>query len=150
MKYFRVSFVTVKSLNILFRNRDKKKTQALWKETAKMKLEKFIWKVIFVIRFRGHRLSTYAKFSEKLTFLTPWYAEVKNVNFSENFAYVLNEWPLNQFLLVTIHKYLYCTLVILYKFTLHLFFFTKCVTGFKIWMDNWRMVLAYLEQDRMI
>ena len=34
-------------------------------------------------------------FSEKLTFLTPWYAcayqEVSNVSFSENFAYVLNE-----------------------------------------------------------
>ena len=25
---------------------------------------------------RGHPLSTYAKFSEKLTFLTPWYAHV--------------------------------------------------------------------------
>ena len=38
--------------------------------------------------------STYAKFSEKLTFLTPWcaYQGVRNVSFSENFAYVLNGW----------------------------------------------------------
>ena len=37
----------------------------------------------FVTEFsvRGHPLSTYAKFSKKLTFLTP-----------ENFAYVLNGW----------------------------------------------------------
>ena len=27
--------------------------------------------------FRGHPLSTYAKFSEKLTFLTPWYIQVR-------------------------------------------------------------------------
>ena len=31
---------------------------------------------IFVSAIRGHPLSTYAKFSEKLTFLTPWYAQV--------------------------------------------------------------------------
>ena len=39
---------------------------------------------------RDHPLSTYAKFFEKLTFLTPWYAHV--VSFSENFAHVLNGW----------------------------------------------------------
>ena len=40
---------------------------------------------------RGHPLSMYAKFSEKLTFLTPCaYQGVRNVGFSENFAYVLN------------------------------------------------------------
>ena len=43
------------------------------------------WKFI-----RGHPLSTYAKFSEKLTFLTSWYAHVRVCSFSENFAYVLN------------------------------------------------------------
>ena len=50
---------------------------------------------------RGHPLSMYAKFSKKLPFLTPWYAHVRvrirgvrNVSFSENFAYVLNGWPL--------------------------------------------------------
>ena len=45
-----------------------------------------------------HSFNTYGKFSEKRTFLTPWYAHVctcayhgvKNVSFSENFAYVLN------------------------------------------------------------
>ena len=48
-----------------------------------------------------HWFSTYAKFSEKPTFLTPWYVHVhtcvyqgvRNVSFSENVAYVLNEWP---------------------------------------------------------
>ena len=47
-----------------------------------------------------HPLSTYAKFSEKLTFLSPWYAHVlvrirglEMFFFSENVAYVLNEWP---------------------------------------------------------
>ena len=47
---------------------------------------------------RVYPFSTYVKFSEKLTFLTPWYAcayqGVRNVSFSENFAYVLNGWPL--------------------------------------------------------
>ena len=49
---------------------------------------------------RNHSFSTYAEFSEKLTFLTPWlrtsacaYQEVRNDSFSENFAYVLNECP---------------------------------------------------------
>ena len=45
---------------------------------------------------RGHPLSMYAKFSEKLTFLIPWrtcaYQGVKNVGFSENFVYALNVW----------------------------------------------------------
>ena len=44
---------------------------------------------------RDHSFSTYAKFSEKLTFLdvrTRAHQEV-NVSFSENFAYILNEWP---------------------------------------------------------
>ena len=45
---------------------------------------------------RGYPLSTYAKFSEKLTFLTPCaYQGVRNVSFSENFAYVINGWPLS-------------------------------------------------------
>ena len=44
----------------------------------------------------GHSLSTYAKFSEKLTFnpliRTRSCQGVRNVSFSENFAYVLNGW----------------------------------------------------------
>ena len=50
---------------------------------------------------RDHPFSTYAKFSEKLTFLTPLirtrmcaYQGVRNVSFSENFVYVLNGWTL--------------------------------------------------------
>ena len=45
-----------------------------------------------------HSFSTYAKFSEKLTFLSPdshtyvCGSGGKNVSFSENFAYVLNKW----------------------------------------------------------
>ena len=53
------------------------------------------------IEIRGHPLSMYAKFSEKLTFLTPLtrlrtcaYQGVRNVSFSENFAYVLSGWSL--------------------------------------------------------
>ena len=53
----------------------------------------------------GYPLSIYAKFSEKLTFLTPWYTHtcayqgVRNVSFSENFPYVINGWPLHAFCL---------------------------------------------------
>ena len=49
------------------------------------------------LTIRNHSFSTYAKFSEKLTFLTPWYETYvwesggKKWYFSENFAYVLNE-----------------------------------------------------------
>ena len=44
-----------------------------------------------------HSLSTYAKFSEKLTYplirtCTCAFQEVRNISFSENFAYVINEW----------------------------------------------------------
>ena len=51
----------------------------------------------------------------------------------------------NQFLPVIIQKKLYCTLAILHKFTLHVIFLQKTL-NFKIWMDNWRMVLANMEQ----
>ena len=47
---------------------------------------------------RGYPLSMYAKFSKKLSFLTPWYVCVsggRNVSFSENFAYIINGWPLS-------------------------------------------------------
>ena len=39
-----------------------------------------LWKAEWTDGFNGHwghPLSTYAKFSEKLTFLTPWYAHVQ-------------------------------------------------------------------------
>ena len=71
----------------------------------------------FLKQAGDHPLSMYAKFSEKLLFLTPWYAHeifrktnisnplihtrtctyqgVENVSFSENFACVLNGWPLD-------------------------------------------------------
>lgn len=44
---------------------------------------------------RAHSLSTYEIFSEKLPFLTTWSAHqvVGNISISENFTYVLNEWP---------------------------------------------------------
>ena len=54
-----------------------------------------VMQVLFIILFealhRGHSFSTYAKFSEKLTFLTPWYEHARNFDFSENFASALNE-----------------------------------------------------------
>ena len=63
---------------------------------------------------RNYLFSKYAKFSEKLKFLTPWYAHIRtcdthvrtrgtrtcayqgvqNFSFSENFTYILNEWAL--------------------------------------------------------
>ena len=50
-----------------------------------------------------HLLSTCAKFSTLLTFLTSWYTHVRvrikrweMLFFSENFVYVLNKWPLNR------------------------------------------------------
>ena len=50
------------------------------------------------IIYRDHLLSTCVKFSEKLTFLTLWYAHVgvRNINFSENSAYTLNKWSLKK------------------------------------------------------
>ena len=54
-------------------------------------------KMTVMCSLRYHSFSTCAKFSEKLTFLTPWYVPVRrNVSFSKNFAYVLNEWPLSK------------------------------------------------------
>ena len=53
----------------------------------------------FAMSHSDYSFSKYAKFSKNLTFLTPWYAhlhlrirEERNVSFSENFGYVLNEW----------------------------------------------------------
>ena len=53
------------------------------------------------VSLRGHPLSTYAKFSETTNISKPLirtrmcaYQGVRNVSFSENFAYVLNGWPL--------------------------------------------------------
>ena len=58
------------------------------------------------IRYAESSIYYSPKFSEKLTFLTPWYAHVhtcayqgvRNVSFSENFAYVLNGWPQSKIL----------------------------------------------------
>ena len=50
-----------------------------------------------LLPFMHYPFSTYTKFSEKLSFLTSWYAHecvrirgVRNVSFPENLAYVLN------------------------------------------------------------
>ena len=68
-------------------------------------MSKIVRKIVlgnFADVVRGHPLSTYAKFSEKLTFLDPLirtrtyaYQGVRRFSFSENFAYVINGWPLN-------------------------------------------------------
>ena len=54
--------------------------------------------MLHMVLQNDHPFSTYAKFFEKLTFLTPWYthvrARIRNVSFLENFAYTLNEWSL--------------------------------------------------------
>ena len=56
---------------------------------------------------RNHSFSTYAKFSEKKTNITPWYAHVRvrsrgirNVSFPETFAYLLNERSLNRIIYI--------------------------------------------------
>ena len=66
----------------------------------------------FIVIIWGHSFSTYGKFSkEKKTFLTHWktrrcaYQWVRNVTFSENFAYVLNEWLLHKFQNTLLHCY---------------------------------------------
>ena len=58
-------------------------------------------KVVRIRSFGCHSFSTHAKYSEKLTFLTPWYPHVrvsirskKMLFFSEYLAYELNEWLL--------------------------------------------------------
>ena len=54
---------------------------------------------------RDHSFSTYSEFSGELTFFplistrTCAYQGVRNVSFSENFAYVLNEWSLTDFVI---------------------------------------------------
>ena len=66
---------------------------------------------IFQVFHKGSLFSMYAKFSKKLIFLTPWYAHVRtcvyqgerNVCFSENLAYILNELS---FLTCILHDYL--------------------------------------------
>ena len=71
---------------------------------------------IIVLRLKkGCPFSTYAKCSKKLTFITSWYAYVRNgvrnVSFSENFVYVLNGYSEMQLLylgtLVCIYKQKY-------------------------------------------
>ena len=60
------------------------------------------WNILYDGDWGIIHLSTCINLSEKLTFLTPWYAHVRtsayqgarNVSFSENFAYILNGWLL--------------------------------------------------------
>ena len=49
-------------------------------------------KLHFLYSIMDQSLSKFAKFSEKLIFLT--YQSVRNISFSENFANALDEWPL--------------------------------------------------------
>ena len=58
----------------------------------------------WVLQISKHCLetfSTYSTFSEKLTFLTPWYAHIRTY---EHFAYVLNEWS-HSIMRVRVHCY---------------------------------------------
>ena len=54
--------------------------------------------------FWDYSISTYTKFFEKRT--TCAYQGVRNVSFSENFAYVLNEWPLCSLLLYRLYQWI--------------------------------------------
>ena len=78
-KYLRTPGTTVKGCWFLCKSN-------VWESGAFVKNRK-LW---------GHLLSTYAKFSEKLTFLTPYQSAARNVSFSQNFAHVLNGWTLFQ------------------------------------------------------
>ena len=57
------------------------------------------WVTLFTpnVSVRGHSISAYAKHSEKLKLITPWYARVRkgkrNVSFLENSAHVLIGYP---------------------------------------------------------
>ena len=62
-----------------------------------------------MISVRDYSLSTYAEFSEKLAFLTPWYAHLR-----ENFAYLLNEWSISLVLVNPKHAYFFGACWLLY------------------------------------
>ena len=66
-----------------------------------------------------HSLIMYAKCSEKLTILNSWcaYQEVRNVSFSENFAYLLNDWFLT---LLMVLFFLRCLLVWMFLFMIYI------------------------------
>ena len=53
----------------------------------------YIWFHVVQMHYsaRDHSFSTYAEFSERVTFLIPWYAQQQRVRNVENFAYVLNQ-----------------------------------------------------------
>ena len=53
----------------------------------------------FIEHVTNLSFSTYAKFSEELTLRECAYQGVRNVRFSEKFAYVLNEWSQTYFVL---------------------------------------------------
>ena len=72
-------------------------SSVLW---FKHELKKSSWETNFTLNICNHLFISYAKLSEKLTFLTTWYTYVRvrayqgvrNVSFAENFAHVLHEW----------------------------------------------------------
>ena len=92
------------------------------------------WKLL-----RDHSYSNCAKIFIKLTFLTPWhtytfaYQEVRNVGFSENFAYVINEGPLTIFAKSFILDF---WLDSEYAFIYELHFFRICKVIYKFFLDH--------------
>ena len=78
-----------------------------------------------------HSFSTFANVLKKLSFVTPWYARVcayqgvRNVSFSENFAYILNDWSFN---IIKAYIYYSCVLIVV-DFKQLLFYLFKLNNG---------------------
>ena len=117
MKYFRVSTVTVKTLMFLFWNEDKDK-----RNLCERRRRRWNWN----------------------NFLDKWY--LRSVLASFYLWSFTNESTAHRFALLCytsllLHKHNYIT-----YFYLTLNLFTKYIVISKIWMGNWRMVLANLKQ----
>ena len=87
-----------------------------------------------IISIRVYPFSTYAKFCQKLTFLTcVCLSGLRNVSFSEKFSYVLNGWSLRQIKIAT-WQWRYRFIKYYYSFSMYLHVITK--------------VLVFLNEDK--
>ena len=62
-----------------------------------MSIEDFVGFTVEPTYFGDHPFSSYAKYSRKLVFSSPWYAQceyhgVRIIRFSQNLVYLLNSW----------------------------------------------------------
>ena len=115
----------------------------------------YLWFISKNVFLREHPCSTYAKFSEKLTFLTPWYAHERfGITNYQYFRYIRSIF-MNQ------QKYNLYSMVIRRSVLLHWFSFRLCpmklvsfklllaiayVVNYQNWFVFWRSVLSSEEQ----